>query len=246
MHLRRYIAAASNKTPSPPPSPPPAQVQSGVTFRTVTPYLQVPSGQVTVGIRPAGAAASTPFSASATLNVASGKVRRGGGGEGGGEPAGSGRWGFPRRTGAAHFFHRRPHPPLAPCHPPLAQFYTAGFLGMVPAPDGFTPINSAPVLVNEDVRSMPSPGRFSGLWYRWSETNVVIDFRTVGGDPAPADVSGAFDVERITDLQPKTVIPIGELPTGRVSSAAARRRGVGGGGGRGREGRAPAEPSRTA
>jgi hypothetical protein len=53
-----------------------------------------------------------------------------------------------------------------------------------------------------------------------SETNLVIDFRTVAGDPDPAAgaVTAAPDVERIGALAPKTVIPIGELPTGAVYS----------------------------
>ena len=50
---------------------------------------------------------------------------------------------------------------------------------------------------------------------------MVIDFRTIRGDPAPEHVSGAYDVERITDLTPKTVIPIGELPTGVVRCVPA-------------------------
>lgn len=45
----------------------------------------------------------------------------------------------------------------------------------------------------------------------------MIDFRTVPGNPDPGIVSNEPDVERITALQPKTVIPIGELPTGQVS-----------------------------
>jgi hypothetical protein len=51
------------------------QVRSNVDFRFVTPYYQIPSGPVTIGIRPAGAASSTPFSASANFTGAAGKVR---------------------------------------------------------------------------------------------------------------------------------------------------------------------------
>lgn len=45
---------------------------------------------------------------------------------------------------------------------------------------------------------------------------MAIDFRTVEGDPHPSVVSGAYDAERITQLLPKTVIPIGELPADKV------------------------------
>ena len=48
-----------------------------------------------------------------------------------------------------------------------------------------------------------------------SETNLVIDFRTVAGDPVPpANVTEAPDIGRISTLAPKTVIPISELPSG--------------------------------
>ena len=47
------------------------------------------------------------------------------------------------------------------------QFYTAGFLGMVPGPAGQLVYSRGPVIVNEDVRNVPNPNRFTGLWYRW-------------------------------------------------------------------------------
>lgn len=96
------------------------QVLSGVSFRTVTDYVQIPSGAVSIGVRPVGAAASTAFSASANFTAAAGK------------------------------------------------FYTAGFLGNVPGPSGQRVYSRVPVIVNEDVRNVPNPGRFNGLWYRWS------------------------------------------------------------------------------
>ena len=40
----------------------------------------------------------------------------------------------------------------------------------------------------------------------------MIDFRTVAGDPEPTEVSKVSDVERISHLVPKTVIPYAELP----------------------------------
>lgn len=94
----------------------------------------------------------------------------------------------------------------------IGKFYTAGFLGDVPGPAGQRVYSQGPIIVNEDVRTVPNPSRFNGLWYRWSETNAVIDFRTVAGDPA--NPATAADSERISTLQPKTVIPIAELPTG--------------------------------
>lgn len=97
----------------------------------------------------------------------------------------------------------------------VGKFYTAGFLGSVAAPAGTRVYNSPPIIVNEDVRIVPNVNRFNGLWYRWSETNLEIDFRTVYGDPEPAEnVTAAPDASRISDLQPKTVIPIPELPSG--------------------------------
>ena len=51
-----------------------------------------------------------------------------------------------------------------------------------------------------------------------SETNLVIDFRAVRGDPRPSDgVINATDAGRISALAPKTVIPIFELPEGPYS-----------------------------
>ena len=97
----------------------------------------------------------------------------------------------------------------------VGKFYTAGFLGTVPGPVGQRVYSQVPIIVNEDVRTVPNPSRFNGLWYRWSETNLVIDFRTIAGDPTPpSGVVSAADSERISILQPKTVIPIAELPSG--------------------------------
>lgn len=178
------------------------QIQT-MNFRDVTPYLSVPAGRINIAIRPNGASSSSAPLATADLTVAMGK------------------------------------------------FYTAGFLGNVAGPVGQRVYSRVPIIVNEDVRTKPNPGRFNGLWYRWryvstfslysvvpartsldrgrhtythlhvppsccsSETNLVIDFRTVAGDPAPpSNVTTAPDAERITNLAPKTVIPISELPSG--------------------------------
>lgn len=56
-------------------------------------------------------------------------------------------------------------------------------------------------------------------WYRWSETPVSIDFRAIAGNPAaPWGVGNATDIERISNLAAKTVIPYGEIPTGSAYS----------------------------
>lgn len=47
------------------------------------------------------------------------------------------------------------------------KFYTAGFLGNVPGPSGQVVYSRTPIIINEDVRVQPNPGRFRGLWYRW-------------------------------------------------------------------------------
>ena len=59
--------------------------------------------------------------------------------------------------------------PLASADLTVAQgkFYTAGFLGKVAGPVGQRVYSKVPIIVNEDVRTKPNPGRFNGLWYRW-------------------------------------------------------------------------------
>jgi hypothetical protein len=47
------------------------------------------------------------------------------------------------------------------------KYYTAGFLGAVPGPQGQVVYNVPPMVVNEDVRRLPNPNRADGLWYRW-------------------------------------------------------------------------------
>jgi hypothetical protein len=65
--------------------------------------------------------------------------------------------------------------PLASADLTVAEgkFYTAGFLGMVPGPAGQSAYSRAPIIVNEDVRKVPNPGRFKGLWYRWRWVGVT-------------------------------------------------------------------------
>lgn len=113
------------------------------------------------------------------------------------------------------------------------SFYTVGFQGAVTGPAGQIVQNSNPI-VNPDMRRVPNPSRAQGLWYRWSETDAPIDFRAVAGDPTvtaacnatcntrvsggsgcPAcPVTTAPDVERISTLAAKTVIPWSEIPVG--------------------------------
>jgi hypothetical protein len=48
---------------------------------------------------------------------------------------------------------------------------------------------------------------------------VAIDFRAIAGNPAaPWGVGNATDIERISNLAAKTVIPYGEIPTGSAYS----------------------------
>lgn len=134
------------------------QVQSSVTFRTVTNYLQVQPGPMTIGIRPAGAAASTPYSAQANFTAAAGKVRKGGKGTARASAELQSHVGY----GLNHVFC------VCLCLSPWVQFYTTGFLGNgFGGPQGQLVYSKIPIVVNEDVRNVPNPGRFYGLWYRW-------------------------------------------------------------------------------
>ncbi len=95
--------------------------------------------------------------------------------------------------------------------PPNAA-YTIGITGPIPGPTGQTLFNNSPFVIPEDL-SIPNPGKFRGRWYRFSETNAVIDFR------ATKVVSGVLqenlpDAMRITVLTPKTVITYPELDAG--------------------------------
>lgn len=118
---------------------------------------------------------------------------------------------------------------------PINSFFTVGFTGPLPGPDGQVAQNTNPI-VNPDMRRVPNPGRGSGLWYRWSETPATIDFRAVAGDPMNDDcnvtcinylsggngcptcaITTALDVERISDLLAKTVIQLSEFEAGTYS-----------------------------
>jgi hypothetical protein len=118
---------------------------------------------------------------------------------------------------------------------PSGSFFTVGFGGPLAGPVGQVASNTNPT-VNVDVRRVPNPGRGTGLWYRWSETPAMIDFRAVAGNPLNSDCNAtcisylqggngcptcaitlAADAERISDLVAKTVIPLSEFEEGVYS-----------------------------
>lgn len=99
--------------------------------------------------------------------------------------------------------------------------YTVGFTGPLAGPTGQIVSNTPPIVI-EDAVQVPNPGRWRGLWYRWSETPVDVDFRVIAGNPAPMNIAGnnvsvAMDVARLSKLIAKTVIPIPETVPGVFS-----------------------------
>jgi len=90
--------------------------------------------------------------------------------------------------------------------------FTIGITGAVAGPVGQTLFNTSPFVIPEDL-SLPNPGKFRGRWYRFSETNVVIDFRATeaASGVLPEDLPDAM---RITELTPKTAINYPELTAG--------------------------------
>jgi hypothetical protein len=136
-----------------------------VSFRSVTPYIEVPKTTIEVGIRPVG-------NRGAFLQSVK----------------------FPATSSA----------------------YTVGFTGPLQGPIGQVLRNTSP-FVNDDNVRVPNPGRFYGLWYRWSETNLNIDFRAVAGNPNLTEVANAPDAMRLVANDPKTVIPYPELRNGEYS-----------------------------
>ncbi len=85
--------------------------------------------------------------------------------------------------------------------------YTVAITGTIQGPSGQPLFNQSPFVIPEDL-TQPNPGKFKGRWYRFSETNAVIDFR-ISKSSSPN-----VDETRITDLIPKTAIPYPELTAG--------------------------------
>ncbi|TBR57728.1 hypothetical protein B4U84_17285 [Westiellopsis prolifica IICB1] len=85
--------------------------------------------------------------------------------------------------------------------------YTVAITGTIQGPSGQPLFNQSPFVIPEDL-TQPNPGKFKGRWYRFSETNAVIDFR-ISKSSSPN-----VDETRITDLTPKTAIPYPELTAG--------------------------------
>jgi hypothetical protein len=85
--------------------------------------------------------------------------------------------------------------------------YTVAVTGALQGPSGQPLFNQSPFVIPEDL-TQPNPGKFKGRWYRFSETNAVIDFR-ISKSSNPY-----VDEARITDLIPKTAIPYPELTAG--------------------------------
>lgn len=88
--------------------------------------------------------------------------------------------------------------------------YTLGLTGPIPGPEGQQLFNSSPFVVPDDL-SIPNPDRFRGRWYRWSETNVTIDFRLFRPDTPDIDAA------RLRKKAPKIAIEYPEMPIGEYS-----------------------------
>jgi hypothetical protein len=92
--------------------------------------------------------------------------------------------------------------------------YTLGVTGALPGPSGQLLYNTSPLVIMEDIR-IPNPGNFRGSWYRWSETDLVIDFRAYQG--GLNSVNQTADYMRMRANNPKTVIPYTEMIFGTYS-----------------------------
>ncbi|MBP5978034.1 DUF4397 domain-containing protein, partial [Brasilonema sp. CT11] len=90
--------------------------------------------------------------------------------------------------------------------------YTLGLTGPIPGPEGQQLFNTSPFVIPDDL-SMPNPDRFKGRWYRWSETNVSIDFILYHPD------TPNIDEVRLRKKAPKIVIEYPEMPIGEYSFA---------------------------
>jgi hypothetical protein len=88
--------------------------------------------------------------------------------------------------------------------------YTLGLTGPIPGPEGQQLFNTSPFVIPDDL-SMPNPDRFKGRWYRWSETNVAIDFILYHPD------TPYIDEVRLRNKAPKIVIEYPEMPIGTYS-----------------------------
>ncbi|KAB8321018.1 DUF4397 domain-containing protein [Tolypothrix campylonemoides VB511288] len=88
--------------------------------------------------------------------------------------------------------------------------YTVAITGPIQGPPGQPLFNESPFVIQEDL-TQPNPGKFKGRWYRFSETNAVIDFR-ISKSSSPNQ-----DETRLTDLIPKTAIAYPELTAGRYN-----------------------------
>ncbi|GAB1539953.1 hypothetical protein NUACC21_26220 [Scytonema sp. NUACC21] len=88
--------------------------------------------------------------------------------------------------------------------------YTVAITGPIQGPSGQPLFNESPFVIQEDL-TQPNPGKFKGRWYRFSETNAVIDFR-ISKSSSPN-----LDETRLTDLIPKTAIAYPELSAGRYN-----------------------------
>lgn len=88
--------------------------------------------------------------------------------------------------------------------------YTVAITGPIQGPSGQPLFNESPFVIQEDL-TQPNPNKFKGRWYRFSETNAVIDFRISKSSNPNVDET------RLTQLTPKTAIAYPELTAGKYN-----------------------------